>query len=246
MNTGGVALVTGASGGIGGAVARELAARGWRLALTGRRAGALADTAAACGPMAGDEPLVLAADLTQAAEVEALSGALDARWARLDLLVHAAGTARFAPLVETSDTLWSEALSSNLTSAFLVTQAVLPLLRRGRDPMALYVASVAARKGFAGFAAYGAAKTGLAGFAAALREELRADGARTDIRGGVRVGIILPGATDTALWDAQPGSWDRARMMPPEAVARAVADAAGAPAAAAVEEILLRPAGGDL
>lgn len=212
------ALVTGATGGIGSAAARALADRGWTLALTGRRTEALAAVARECASRGVVEPLALPAELTDADAVAGLARILDERWGRLDLLAHAAGDARFAPLAETDDDLWRETLAANLTSAFLVTRSLLPLLRRARAPVALYVASVAARKGFAGCAAYGAAKTGLAGFAASLREELRAAAAGG---GPVRVGVLFPGATDTPLWDAQPGAWDRARMMAPDVVGRA-------------------------
>ena len=232
-----LALVTGASGGIGGAVSRALAASGWEVALAARRAeplGALAREIAARGGRA----LALPTDLTREDEVERLVRAVDEAWGRLDLLVHAAGYGRFSPLAETSLAEWERTLAANLTAVFLLSRASLGLLARGHEPQIMALISVAARRDFAGNAAYGAAKAGLLGLVGVMREELRPR--------GIRVTALIPGATDTPFWDRAGGHWDRSRMMRPETVARLVVAAAAVPAEAAVEEITIRPAGGDL
>jgi NAD(P)-dependent dehydrogenase (short-subunit alcohol dehydrogenase family) len=98
--------------------------------------------------------------------------------------------------------------------------------------------SVAARRGFAGWSAYCASKWGLAGLVAALREELPGT--------GVRISALYPGATDTPIWDRLPGEWNRAAMVPPREVARALGYILDADPATLVEEVHLGPAGGAL
>jgi NADP-dependent 3-hydroxy acid dehydrogenase YdfG len=102
----------------------------------------------------------------------------------------------------------------------------------------LPILSVASRKGFPSWTAYCASKWGLAGLVEALREELRGT--------GVRITAIVPGATDSPIWESVPGDWPRAKMIPPAAVARAVVWALDAGDRVEVEEIRLRPPGGDL
>ena len=92
--------------------------------------------------------------------------------------------------------------------------------------------------GSAGSAAYAATKAGLAAFSAVLAEELRAD--------GIRVGMVVAGAVDTPLWDSIPGGPDRARMLRPDDVAKAVVLMASLPPGATLEELTLMPAGGIL
>ena len=98
--------------------------------------------------------------------------------------------------------------------------------------------TVAARQAFPGWSAYVAAKHGLLGFTGAIREELRPR--------GIRVTAVLPAATDTALWDALPGEWDRANMLRPEDVAGAIAQLASQPAYMATEEIVVGHVAGRL
>jgi len=100
------------------------------------------------------------------------------------------------------------------------------------------VASVAARQAFPNWSAYVAAKHGLLGFSGAIREELRPR--------GIRVSVVLPAATDTALWDALPGEWSRASMLQPADVARAIAQLADQPPYVTTEEIVIGHVAGRL
>ena len=102
----------------------------------------------------------------------------------------------------------------------------------------LNVASVAAQRPIAGAAAYAATKAGVVAWSRVLAEELRAD--------GVRVGVLLPGAVDTPLWDTIPGGPDRARMLRPEDVARAAVLMVSMPPGATIEALTVLPAGGIL
>jgi NAD(P)-dependent dehydrogenase (short-subunit alcohol dehydrogenase family) len=146
--------------------------------------------------------------------------------------------AAVAPLAETSPEVFHDVVATNLIGAFHLMCAFLPAMIERRRGFLVPILSAAARRGFPGWSAYCASKWGLAGLVAALREELRST--------GVRVTALYPGATATPLWDGLPGEWDRRAMIPAGEVARAVVFALEADDRAAVEELHIAPAGGDL
>jgi NADP-dependent 3-hydroxy acid dehydrogenase YdfG len=130
-----------------------------------------------------------------------------------------------------------ETIETNLIGALFLYRACLPdLLQSGGHLFALL--SVAAKKGFPNWSAYAASKWGLRGAVAALREELAGS--------AVRVTEIYPGATDSPLWEKVPGEWNRASMISPEAIAKAIVWALEADPTSSVEEIHLQPRGGNL
>lgn len=235
---GGVAVVSGGGSGIGREVAVELARRGFALALLGRRAAPLESTLAAAGLLGSPGGLALACDVRDAAAVERAASAITERWGAAELVVPAAGTAHIRPFEELSAEGFAATLDTNLTGAFLLLRALLPAMRRRGRGWIFAVLSVAARRGFPGWAAYCASKWGLAGLLAALREELAGS--------GVRLTAIYPGATGTPIWDGIPGTWDRDVMVPPAEVARALGAALDADPRVLYEEIHLGPAGGAL
>ena len=157
---------------------------------------------------------------------------------QVDVLVTAAGVASFGPVAEASPRDWDAMLAVNLRAVMVCCRAVLPAMLGRRRGSIINVASVAASRPIPGAAAYTATKAGVLGFSRVLAEELRA--------GGVRVGVLVPGAVDTPLWDAIPGGPDRARMLRPEDVARAAVLMASLPPGATLEELTLLPAGGIL
>jgi len=114
----------------------------------------------------------------------------------------------------------------------------LPPMMRQRSGTILNVSSIAAKRALAGSAAYTATKMAVVGFSRVLAEELRPH--------GVRVGVLVPGAVDTPLWDALGGSPPREKMLRPEDVARAAVLMAALPPHASLEELTLLPAGGIL
>lgn len=231
-------LVTGASSGIGTAIARAFArARpGVRLALVGRDATRLRAVAAACARL-GADARPFTCDLEDAEAVAALPAQVSKVWRRgPGVVVNNAG--RFSParLADTSPELFDAMVSANLRAPFLVTRAFLPALQARGEGDVVFVGSVAGRVGLPGCAAYAAAKHGLAGLAAALRAETRGS--------GVRVLAVHPGATATPAW-AGSGVPAR-RLMRPESVAAAVVALVELGPDAVAEELVLRPAAGDL
>jgi len=231
------AIVTGAGRGIGHATATALAREGATVVLAARTRQQLAATAAEIRE-SGGEALAIPTDVTQDAAVEAMVEQAMAELGRLDVLVTAAGVAAFGPVVATKPADWDGMLMVNLRAVMVCCRAVLPVMIRQRRGTIINVASVAAHRAIPGAATYTATKAGVIGFSRVLAEELRAE--------GVRVGVLVPGAVDTPLWDTIPNSPDRTRMLRPEDVARAAILMASLPPGASLEELTLLPSGGIL
>jgi NADP-dependent 3-hydroxy acid dehydrogenase YdfG len=232
-----VAIVTGAGRGIGHAVAMALAHEGATVVLASRTRQELAATAAAIRE-SGGSALAIPADVANDGAVEAMVEQAFAELGRIDTLVTAAGTASFGPVIGTKPTDWDTMLTVNLRAVMVCCRAVLPLMVRQRRGTIINIASVAAQRPIAGAAVYTATKAGVVGFSRVLAEELRSD--------GVRVGVLVPGAVDTPLWDSIPHGPDRSRMLRPQDVARAVVLMASLPPGASLEELTLLPSGGIL
>jgi NADP-dependent 3-hydroxy acid dehydrogenase YdfG len=227
-----VALVTGASRGIGAATARALAGAGARLVLAARSGDDLARIAAELPGSAA-----VPTDVRAAPQVERLVAAAEAAGG-VDLLVHAAGLGVFAPIVESRVEDWDETLDVNLRAAYLLCRAALPgMLARGRGHV-FTIVSIAGERAFPSSAAYCASKFGLLGFTRVLAEEVR--------RRGVKVTAVVPGAVDSTFWDRAGGDLPRERMLRPEAVAQAILFAAAAPPGVHHDQIALTPPDGVL
>ncbi|HWQ11598.1 MAG TPA: SDR family NAD(P)-dependent oxidoreductase [Roseiflexaceae bacterium] len=229
-----VIVITGASRGIGRATALALAAPGTRLALAARSAAAL-EAVAAEARAAGAEAFAVPCDVTAEPHVRRLMETA-AGEGRIDALVHCAGAAVVSPVVDMALADWEATLRTSLTGAFLACKHAAPRMAAGG--LIVLIASVAARQAFPGWGAYCAAKAGLLALAGVLREELRPR--------GVRVTAVLPAATDTPLWDALPGAWNRASMLRAEDVAAAIAQLAAQPPYMATEELVVGHVAGRL
>ncbi len=230
-----IAVITGASRGIGRAIADTFAAAGCDLALCARNTQSLApgDVADAHGVRV----LVSDCDVRNEASVAEFFGAVGRRFGRIDILVNNAGlVGRTAPASELAYDDWRDVLDTNLTGTFLCCRAALSLMHRGG--IIVNNVSVSALRGFPGQSAYDAAKAGALGFTRTLRKELRDR--------GIRVVALLPGATDTGIWNQFWPEAPRERMLSPETVAQSVLHAVTLPDNAAIEELVIAPAGGRL
>jgi NADP-dependent 3-hydroxy acid dehydrogenase YdfG len=231
-----VILITGASSGIGAATARLLAGSA-RLVLVARRREQLAEVVRGVVE-SGGEAHGIVADL---AEVEVPIKVVDQaveRFGTIDALVNNAGlfaTAAIGAIASDQlDLMWR----LNVRAPLLLTQAALPHLRGRQGGTIVNVSSHAATEAFTGCGAYCASKAALEAWSRVLREELRGT--------NVRVGIVAPGATDTAAWPATTSAAMRARMCRPDDVAQAIRWVLDAPATASIDRLVVMPPGGAL
>jgi len=231
-----VVLITGASRGIGFAIARALAAEGCNLVITGRNKSAL-NKASRELVSSKHRVLPMVCDVRDVVSVRSLFAAIERQFRRLDILINNAGIAHpNLPVSKLPVELWREVIDTNLAGMFLVTRAALPLMKSGG--VIVNNLSIAAKRVFAGSSAYNASKHGALGFTNTLREELREK--------GIRVIALLPGATDTAIWNTLWPEAPRKKMMQPETVAQALVNTLVLPAESTVEELVIMPSAGTL
>ncbi len=184
------ALVTGASGGLGAAIARTLLAQGARVALSGTRRDVLDALAAELGEGAH----VCPADLRDPAAADALLAAAEAAAGPVDILVNNAGLTRDTLALRMKDADWQAVLDVDLTAPFRLARAALRGMVRRRSGRIIGISSIVGHTGNPGQANYAAAKAGLAGMTKALAQEV---GSR-----GITVNLVAPGFIETPMTDA--------------------------------------------
>ncbi len=183
------ALVTGASGGIGRAIAEALHAQGAVVALSGTRVAALEELAASLG----ERVHVIAADLGDPAEAERLVKDCEAAMGSLDILVNNAGLTRDTLLLRMKDEDWQTVLDVNLTAGFRLARAALRGMMKRRSGRIIAISSIVGVTGNPGQANYAASKAGMIGFSKALAQEVAAR--------GITVNCIAPGFIETPMTD---------------------------------------------
>lgn len=225
------ALVTGASRGIGLAVARRLGEIGAQVSICARDAAGL-ESAASELKRKGISALAVHADVTRPKDVMLLVQQTENSLGPIDILVNNAGVGYFGPAHEASEANWDTVLDTNLKSVFLLSQAVAPQMIHRRSGHIINIASLAAKNAFAGGAIYCASKWGLLGFTQCVAEDLRAY--------GVRVSAICPGsvATDFGNPDSKK---DPHKMLQPDDVAHAVEMLVTQAPQSFISEVLMRP-----
>lgn len=223
-----VALITGASSGVGKSIAKALAARGVRICVVGRREAELQKLKPA---------RMYVADLTSEKEIHNFAGRLRREFGGLDILVHSAGIHEIARIENAPPAKLDEQYRVNLRAPFVLTQALLPLLRVRRGQIVFVNSSVALR-GKAGVSQYAMAKAGLKAFAESLRDEVNPD--------GIRVLNIFLGRTATpmqaGIYALEGAKYRPELLLQPEDVASVVVHTLGLPRTAEVTEIHIRPA----
>lgn len=236
-----VALITGASSGIGEATARELAAQGAQVAVSARRRDRL-DALAARIMKDGGDALAIAADFADAAQAHAAVAQAQQHFGRLDILVNNAGVMYLEPIDSADLGRWKHMLELNVLGLIAATQAALPGMRNRRNGHIVNVASTAGRIAAAGSGGYAASKFGVVGFSESLRKEVFQD--------NIRVTVIEPGVVETELREhiAHPDTQrklnalaDSMRQLQSEDVARAITFCVIQPDHVNINEILMRP-----
>jgi NADP-dependent 3-hydroxy acid dehydrogenase YdfG len=237
-----VALVTGASSGIGVAVAEALAGAGASVLMAARREERLREIVArieASGGVARFRPT----DVSRREDVESLAREARERWGRIDVLVNNAGVMPLSPVASLRVDDWERMVDVNVKGVLYGIAAVLPAMLDQGGGHIVNVGSVAGRRPFPGGTVYAATKFAVRALSAGIQLELSAER-------GIRITDIQPGVVATELMDHIPseeirdrfdGTWDDRRRLRPEDVARAVLFAVTAPEHVNVNEILIRP-----
>jgi NADP-dependent 3-hydroxy acid dehydrogenase YdfG len=237
---GAVAIVTGASSGIGAATAAALAKAGARVVLAARRKDRLESLA---GQIGADKCLVLQADVSTEAETGRIATQTMEKWGRIDILVNNAGVMMLGPVAEAATADWRKMFDLNVLGLMYMTHAVLPTMKTQKRGHIINISSVSGRVVSARSAVYSATKFAVGAFSEGLRQEL--------IKEGVRITAIEPGAVATELADhitdaaVQSSVRQWVASLTPlaaEDIAAAVLYAASQPPHVGVNEILLRPA----
>ena len=236
-----VALVTGASSGIGEATAKALAAQGAAVAVAARREERLEELARQITE-GGGEALAIEADVTDEAQARAMVQKVQAQWNHLDIVVNNAGVMLLGPIDGADTEDWRRMININLLGLMYTTHAALPLLKAQNAGHIVNISSVAGRTARAGSGVYNATKWGVVAFSEALRQEV--------YKNRIRVTIIEPGAVATELTDhitnpdAKKATTDFVGSMTPlesQDIAAAITYAVTQPWHVNVNEILIRP-----
>jgi NADP-dependent 3-hydroxy acid dehydrogenase YdfG len=236
-----IALVTGASSGIGEATALALAEQGAKVAIAARRKERLEQLAAKLAGL-GAQPLLLVADLAAEAEAQRIVRETEAHYGRLDILINNAGVMYLEPVAEADLGRWRNMLELNLLSLIASTQAALGGMRARRDGHIVNISSVAGRVANPNAAAYAATKFGVVGFSESLRREVYKD--------NIRVSVIEPGMVDTELREhvgheasrrAVNARAGEMRQLQAEDIADTILFCVTRPDYVCINEVLLRP-----
>lgn len=228
--TGKVALITGASRGIGFAIAQRLGRMGARVSICGRDEAKL-DQSAAILRGEGIETLAVRTDITRADQISALIERTQRELGPIDILVNNAGIGLFGPFHEFGEADWNAVPDTNLKSVFLACRAVVPEMVRRKSGYIINISSLAGKNTFAGGAIYCASKWGLLGLAGGMAEDLRGY--------GIRVSTICPGSVATEF--AGHGGGNSAKMLQPDDIAHAVAALLTQSPGSFISEVHIRP-----
>jgi NADP-dependent 3-hydroxy acid dehydrogenase YdfG len=227
-----IAVVAGASRGIGKAIANQLAAAGAQVILLARNQSDL-NAAVAVITQEGGLAAAFVLDISDEQAVKSVFQQIIQQYQRIDILVNNAGIGEFYPVSETSATFWDEVMNTNVKGTFLCSkEAVIQMQKQGNGHI-VSIASDVAKRTFANGALYCSSKFAQDAFSSALRKEVRKD--------GIKVSVVYPGLVDTYFNKSQPGNLENATHLKPEDIAASVLHILSAPKHVVIDELMIHP-----
>jgi short-subunit dehydrogenase len=224
-------LITGASSGIGRAVAIRLAARGAKLTLSGRSETKLAEVATACTGAAYIESI--ASDLTVPHAAESLVAKANESMGGIDCVIHCAGIGLIKPAADTTDAEFSKIVNTNLRGTFLIAQSACKVMAAQKHGLFITLPGILGKAVMKNAAAYIASKFGVTGLIKALAQEYQ--------RSGIRFCLFFLGGVDSPFWDEINMAVQRDKMIPVSTAADLILQAIDAPPHLVLAEVVLQP-----
>ena len=231
-----IAVITGASKGIGYAIAETFAKEGYNLFLTSRNKDEIELTGKTLSEKFGINVTAIASDLSKKQEVQYFSDAIKSQTQTIDVLVNNAGRYLPGEIHKEEEGILEEMIETNLYSVYNLTRALMPEILNTKNAHIFNMCSIASKIAYPNGGSYSISKFALLGFNKVLREELKDK--------GIKVTAILPGATWSDSWKG--ATLPHERLMEAEDIAKTIIACTKLSASACVEEIILRPQLGDL
>ncbi len=227
------ALITGASRGLGAALARALASKGYHLALCARSEGELRSLASEIRASATVDIDVIVADLSNIENVNALCASLARGANGIDVLINNAGIGAYKPITECTNEEIAACVNVNVTAPMLLAKAILPQMIAAKRGMIVNIGSDLSRRYLAKMVPYVASKHALLGFSGSLLREVKPH--------GIKVSAVLPGIIDTAFNGAQEGSKEETWALRPAELANRIVDLIELPENVVIDELTIHP-----
>jgi len=230
-----VAVITGASSGIGAAISEKIARSGYYVVMASRNIEKMKSIAIKI-EKEGGKSLIVPVDIAKAEDINKLYLECSSI-GNVEILINNSGIGIFSKVENTSIEDWDKQMDVNLKGSFLTSRKFIPDMKKNKSGCIVFINSVAGKKGYAFSSAYVASKYGLRGLADSLREELREH--------NIKVVSIHPGAVDTPFWDSVDADFPRNEMLNPEEISDIIVHSITMPGNLVSEEIVLRRTKGD-
>jgi NADP-dependent 3-hydroxy acid dehydrogenase YdfG len=227
-----IAVVAGASRGIGRAIATQLAAAGAQVILLARNQSDL-NQAVAEITQQGGLATAFVLDISDEQAVKSVFQQIIQQYQRIDILVNNAGIGEFYPVSETSASFWDEVMNTNVKGTFLCSKEAVIQMQKQEIGHIVSIASDVAKRTFANGALYCSSKFAQDAFSSALRKEVRKD--------GIKVSVVYPGLVDTYFNKSQPGNLENATHLKPDDIAASVLHILSAPKHVVIDELMIHP-----
>lgn len=232
-----VIWITGASTGIGKEIAMEFSRAGHIVVVTARRKSRLVKIVSEI-KFAEREASAFVCNVMSERSVQITAKRIREKYGNIDVLVNNAGVTVFKSFLETKTFDYDNVIDTNLRGSFLCMKNVIPQMIKNKRGHIINILSVAANTAFENSSVYAASKAGLLAMANGLREEVR--------RYNIKITNILPGATETTMWDSKTRQKYKSRMMSPSDIARIALDIFQQSRKVLIEEVIVRPVKGDI